>query len=274
MKGTYTHIISSVLLIISINSSQAATFMDLPDSVVSCPTCITSLIDIAPGSDGINPTAMYLKQDFISGEMTTLVGYSLYNAYELNFDIHTTLNGYLWLEGAMSYDLSSNQHDFTLYLDKITPAPTSPSSTSVDSAVVSLTTSDLLNGGGFFSSYEDTDLGIYSSNGDLITTGIDQIFVMPAISGISTIDVSFDLLYLDYYESGGFASVIPFLDNSDARTSVFSFISELDSGDPYWPAYYQEENFSVQPASVVPVPPAIWLFISGLVGMGFLRKNK
>ena len=265
MKGTYTYIISSVLLIISINASQAATFLDLPDPVAACVsagTCSASLVDSIPGSDGINPTAMYQKLDYVSGTPSMLVGYSLFNAYDSHNGL-TDLNGYLWLESELSYDLSSNSHNFTLYFDKVTPQPDA-SGIPIQTTNLILDSDALLSGSGSFSvsDYEFITGNMSIVEGLYLGEGIMSGRICLA-SGCDA-DVFFNLLYLDYIDMGGGTAVlIPDL-LPDARQSVFG------STEYYIDELISEQNFSVQP---VPVPAAIWLFISGLAGLGFIRKK-
>ena len=209
---------------------------------------------------------MYLKQDVILGTSSILVGYSLYNAYELNIPTTTQLEGYLWLEGALSYDLSSNQHDFTLYFDDITPSFTHPGEY-YGSMTLGLTTTDLLNGSGFYSYYDDASG--FSESGDLIADGMS--FSPPPLVGGNGLDAVFNLLYLDYVESGGVATVNFLLDDTDTRSSVFKLSHYNDGSEDPTYAYVWEQDFSVQP---VPVPATLWLFISGLAGLGLFRKRK
>ncbi|MDH5666045.1 MAG: VPLPA-CTERM sorting domain-containing protein [Nitrosopumilus sp.] len=274
MKRIFLSTVVSVLFLLSSYSLQAATFMDLPDSTAACVsagTCAANLISLVPGHGGgvLSETAMYIKNDFLSGETSVLVGYSLYNAYEIEYDVMSPFSGYLWLEGAMTYDLSSSQHDFTLYFDKLSPLA---SGVNFDNTLnIGLTSSDLLNGRGFYNYYVDMDSywDSEATSGDLVIDSSNTICL--ALSGICDVSAIFNLLYLDYVQSGNIAMLAPLLISSDTRSSVLKiqhFQSSIE--DPMFD-YYLEQDFSVQP---VPVPGAFWLFVSGLMGLGLLRKRR
>ena len=129
-----------------------------------------------------------------------------------------------------------------------------------------LTTSDLINGGGYLSEYLDWDYGVVTS-GSLTTDGLPQLCL--AID--CGMDALFNLVYLQYFSDGSTASLLPFLLADDSRGILYSQRHYYDDGDPST-SYYAEQVFAVQ---AVPVPAAAWLFGSGLIGLvGFARGKK
>lgn len=187
----------------------------------------------------------------------------------------TQFSGAAWVSANATYDLTQERHFFTLYLDGVTPTPTNLWDFDSDGLDVGLSmpTTDLLVGSSFFRLWEDDDAGGFFLEGELGTLGdqgqgfyplADNHSFVPCLSDTCEVGAEFNLLGMQYQESGAIARLI--LDPDDQRSLLYSQYRDWEHGD----IWYRSQSYEV-----VPIPPAVWLFGSGLVGLiGITRRKK
>ncbi|MDH5485328.1 MAG: hypothetical protein OEY43_08860 [Gammaproteobacteria bacterium] len=107
----------------TINAMTIITPANLPSEVQTCinnGSCSIDGISIAEH----NNASMFNFYDNVSGMVSKLVHYSLTNdSHQINYDVVSNFSGYIWLQTSDHFDSSATSHDFTLYLDQITPGP-------------------------------------------------------------------------------------------------------------------------------------------------------
>jgi len=238
---------------------------ELPSDIQACMSNGACAVNNSSLMD-YNNASMFQYYDIANDSTGKLIRYGLVNSSQTEYDAITNFNGSIWLQASDQYNLSNSTHDFTLYLDNVTPAPMDMSYDGAPLSInLGLTTSDLISGGGYLSEYLDWDYGVVTS-GALTTDGLPQLCL--AID--CGIDALFNLVYLQYFSDGSTASLLPFLLADDSRGVLYSQRHYYDDGDPST-SYYAEQVFAVQ---AVPVPPAVWLFSSGLIGLVSFAKRK
>ncbi len=263
----------ATLLLILI-STPAVTFavvispFELPSDIQACMSNATCAASTSSVMD-YNNTSIFEYYDITNNVSGKLIRYELINSYQIQHDVVTSYNGAVWLQASDQYSLENSLHDFTLYLDNVTPIPTDMSYSGEPLKInIKLTASDLINGSGFISEYLDWDNGVVTS-GNLKTDGLPQLCL--AID--CGLYASFNLIYLQYISDGSTATLLPYLNTDDTRGALYSQKHYYDdgSGDPFM-SYYAEQAYTVQ---AVPVPVSAWLFVSGLIGLaGVVRCKK
>jgi len=184
----------------------------------------------------------------------------------------THLSGSVWVSANATYDLTQERHFFNLYLDGVTPTPTNLWVFDSDGLDVGLSmpTPDLLAGTSFFRLWEDQGAGGFFLEGELGTLGdlgqgmyplADNHSFVPCLADTCEVGAKLNLLYLQYSQVGS--------------TAVLS-INEADQRGLLYSQYRSfQDNTLSQSYGIVPIPPAIWLFGSGLIGLiGIARRKR
>ena len=200
-----------------------------------------------------------------------LFEYSLWSSSNESTNFVTTqLTGAAWLSANATYDLTQERHLFTLYLDGVTPTPTNLWVFDSDGLNVGLSmpTSDLLAGSSFFRMGSDIasggffegDLGTHGDQGSAFN---DHNFV-PCLALTCEVGATLNLLNMQYLQSGSIAELS--LNPTDQRGILYSQYRDYEP-DNTW---YVSQSYEV-----VPIPAAVWLFGSGLLGLiGIARRKK
>jgi hypothetical protein len=259
-----------LLAVLPAVSAQATTitFSDLPASVQSCSTCIvntTSTYDLTSVSvfQVINPSSQDWLIRYRLGTSSAQSFTWLY-PFETHVNSYDQLSGYLWLSVQSQYSSTETSHPFTLYFDKITPLPNlivNSNSNGTD-LILTMPTTDLLAGSSFYYA-EFTDYSHGYQNGSL-GGQLPQMVATPP----SYANAQLDLVGLTYNDFGsyiGFAGVNP----ADTRSVVYTQGSGFASPNPL-DAFDALQTYDL---SSVPLPGAIWLFGSSLIGLfGVMRR--
>ena len=267
------HLLSAVCacIITTVISTPVLSASVFPSEIQSC---VTSTVCTNPTLVQQMPT--FNAYSYSNGGRTKfLFEYSLGNLSNesTNFSM-TQLSGAAWLSANVTYDLIQERHFFTLYLDGITPTPTNLWVFDSDGLDVglSLTTADLLAGSSFFHLWEDQDAGGFFLEGELGTLGdqgqgsyplADNHSFVPCLADTCEVGAKFNLLNMQYLQFGTTAQLV--LKPADHRSLLYSQYRDWD-GDDFW---YRSQSYEV-----VPIPPAVWLFGSGLLGLMRVAKRK
>lgn len=254
------------------NSASAITLntTSLPTEIQSCigdgqcifgPRNLTSIAE-HQGAD------LFTYQELSSGSLISkfLVRYTLSDAYQVSYDVVMPSAGYIWLGGNTQYNQASQTHDFSLYLDQVSPLPldlTNFSSSHGNTIHLGLSSNDLLAGGAHWSVYADETNGftVYES-GSLVTDGVTSDASLCLAGGCGA-DATFNTVFLQFLANGTTLDLVPILNTTDSRAILYQQRRYYDDGSEFW-ADYQEQVHSVQ---TVPLPAAVWLFASGLLGL-------
>lgn len=257
---------------------------------------IITLISIAPArsapifpreiqacvTDGVctKPVLQFDSPDMVVYEYAentvqkALIGYELRKG---SLDFGRVLGGPIWVSANQFYNLSEERHFFTLHLDQVIPQPGNlwiGDSDGLDLGL-SLTTTDLLAGGGHFHLGErsfseggfflEGDLGTLGDlfqGGGLYPNGENHSF-LPCLAESCEVGAEFNLINLAYVVSGSQAALT--VDLADDSKLLYSQFIGFE-GERAFQYYY------VKP---IPLPPAAWLFGSGLIGLiGIARRKK
>ena len=212
-----------------------------------------------------NGASLFTYRDLSGATVTQkfLVRYALTDAYQISFDIVTDSSGYIWLGGDVQYDTSNPVHDFTLYVDQVSPLPRDLTNSGADGSPIhlGLTSSDLLAGGASWSIFaEELDGFVVHESGSLITDGVTSSASLCLAGGCGA-DAHFNTVMLQFLDGGSTLNLLPALNTADFRSLLYQQRTYYDDGSGPFYNSYEEQWHSVQ---VVPIPPAAWLFVSGL----------
>lgn len=261
----------SLFAVFSVNAMPGAvviTTADLPLELQACVNsgeCSVDNVSISNHDD----TSMFNYTDLVSNTTSKLIRYSLINSYQDDNGVVDDFSGNVWLQAADNYDSNEAIHDFSLYLDQVSPAPFDMSFGSIpdpDKIQLGLTSDDLLAGGGFVTSILDSSLPSgFFEEGALTSSWLP----LPCLADGCGVEAIFNLVNLQYSTNGSMLSLIPSLNAADVRDVLYSHKSYFNDPDN---GFFQEQVFAVQ---AVPLPAAAWLFISGLIGLaGFSKRGK
>jgi hypothetical protein len=268
-----------LLATMSVISAQASTITvsDLPASIQSCSPCsvnLTSVVDLYLPASGGGMSLFAFNHTQVSGGPLVqdwLVRYSLgpssaqstiYLNAPYNQSNHTDqLAGNLWMSVQNQYSpTDAASHPFVLYVDKISPIPDDYNFYYSD-IPLTMPVADILAGSSFYSGGQTTSCQTYSS-GNLA----GALPMPPADCGVYAA-AQLDLVGLTFQNYGsyiGFSGV----NSSDTRSLVFT----QSSGEH---ANFQGDYDSVQTYNIssVPLPGALWLFGSGLLGLVSIMRR-
>ncbi len=233
--------------------------------------CVTSTVCTNPTLIQREPTfSAYSYLD--GGILKALFEYNLWpSSNESTNFVTTQLSGAAWVSANQTYDLTQERHFFTLYLDGVTPMPTNLWVFDSDGLDVELSmpTPDLFAGSSFFWDELAFD-GSTFGEGDLVTHG-DQAPRLPGFGLVVCLDetcrvgAELNLLYMQYVQSGSLAELN--LNPTDPRGLLYRQYQDYDRDD----TYYLSQSYQVVP---IPIPPAAWLFGSGLLGLVGIAGKK
>jgi len=204
-----------------------------------------------------------------------LLEYNLWPSSNESTNFSTTqLSGAAWVSANATYDLTQERHLFNLYLDGVAPTPTNLWIFDSDGLDVglSMTTTDLLAGSSFFRLWEDQSAGGFFLEGDLGTHGdlgqgmyplAENHSFVPCLADTCEVGAKLNLLNMQYFQSGSIAQLI--LNLEDQRGLLYTQYRDWE-GDDTW---YRSQSYEV-----VPIPAAVWLFGTGLIGLiGVAKKS-
>jgi hypothetical protein len=252
------------LLVVFAAQNASAAF--LPADILSCLTSNTCLIGGAlntsvPGVTGyFMPSSPYdstgasylLRYDLAAPSQNTTRPTSYPDSA-----VTTPYSGALWVKAPVSLNPADTYHNFTIYTDSVSPVPHNSYNTcysyncyssnhSTSSFDIGLTTADMLAGSGFVHGSGEPTYKVTGSLQRNMGVCIECSW-----------GTDFNLIHLDY--SSGTLQFNP----DDPRTLL------LSQGDSF-PTYSNVDKFYVQS---VPIPPAFFLFGTGLLGILRFRKK-
>lgn len=249
---------------------------DLPGDIQACvgnaecllgPNSLTSMSD--------HQGASLFQYAEVNGNDITqkfLVRYTLTDAYQVSYDTVSPSAGYIWLGGNSQYSTAGMNHDFTLYLDQVSPLPRDLAGFSaVDGAPIhlGLSTADLLAGGAGWSIYaEEWEGFVVHESGTLVTDGVTADASLCLAGGCGA-DAMFNTVFLQYLDSGTTLDLLPILNAADTRSILYRQRTYYDDGNGEFWASYEEQVHSVQ---AVPIPGAALLLLSGLAALTGLGR--
>lgn len=252
-------------------TTRAATVSnsDLPGSIQSCITASTCFVSNTSSYDSGTASAFQIIQPTGSGaEFNWLMRYTLVppsGQSRINPPQTDSFSGYLWMLAKGTYSATETAHPFTLYLDKMSPTPFSMFGQTGDLSLF-MPTADLVAG----SSYRTYGLDYYNNSysfGDL-SGEVPE----PCVAEGCETHAQLNLVQLTYGNFGSAISLASF-NPSDTRGLVYTQRSSYPGygGNPS-STINDVQSFYV---SAVPVPGAVWLFVSGLaVLVGVMQRTR
>jgi hypothetical protein len=174
-----------------------------------------------------------------------------------------SFSGYLWMLAKSTYSATESAHPFTLYLDKVSPTPFNMFGQSGDMDLF-MPTADLVAGSSYRTYGIDYSMNSYSF-GELSGN-----VPLPCLAEGCETHAQLNLAQLKYLNFGSAGIHLTSFNPSDASGLVFTQRESYPCyGDPSC-AVNDVQSFYI---SAVPVPGALWLFGSGLVGLiGMMRR--
>lgn len=256
--------------------AASITLSDLPDDIQACvgnAECLLGRNSLTSLSD--HQGASLFQYHEVDGNVLTqkfLVRYTLTDAYQVSYDMVTSSSGYIWLGGNTQYNTAGLTHDFTLYLDQVSPLPRDLADFSASYGTpihLGLDTADLLAGGASWSIYaEEWEGFVVHESGTLLTDGVTANASLCLAGGCGA-DAMFNTVFLQFLDSGATLDLLPILNAADTRSILYRQRSYYDDGNGEFWASYEEQVHSVQ---AVPIPGAALLLMSGLAGLIGLGK--
>lgn len=262
-----------VLLFLSLTfpiTTHAATITtsDLPGTIQSCIASATCSVLNTSSYDSGTASAFQITQNTGSGlEQDWLMRYTLVppsGQSRINPSQNDSFSGYLWILAKSSFSATETAHPFTLYLDKVSPTPFSMFGQSGDLNLF-MPTSDVIAGGSY------RTYGLDYSNNSYSYGNLTGEVPLPCLSEGCETHAQLNLVQLTYGNFGSAGIYLTSFNASDARGLVFTQSESYPCyGDPSC-AVNDMQSFYV---SAVPVPGALWLFGSGLLGLiGMMRRS-
>jgi len=246
-------------LMFPVTTTHAATITtsELPGSIQSCVTSATCFVSNTSSYDSGTASAFQITQNTGNGfENDWLMRYALLPP--------SSGGGYLWLLARSSYSSTETAHPFTLYLDKVSPTPPSMFGQSGDLNLF-MPTTDLVAG----SSYRT--YGLDYNNSSYSYGNLSGNVPVPCVAETCKTHAQLNLVQLTYGDFGSAGIYLTSFNAADARGLVFTQSSSFSGlGDPSL-AFNDVQSFYI---SAVPLPGAVWLFGSGLVGVIGLRRRQ
>jgi hypothetical protein len=262
---------ASILLFLSLTFSittRAATVTnsDLPGTIQSCITAHTCSVSNASTYDSGTASAFQITQNTGSGyENNWLMRYALVppsGQSRIEPSQTDSFSGYLWMLAKDTYSATETAHPFTLYLDRVSPTPFNMFGQSGDLDLF-MPTADVVAG----SSYRT--YGLDYNNNSYSYGELSGDVPLPCLAEGCEAHAQLNLAQLKYLNFGSGGIHLISFNSSDTRGLVFdqsSYYSGILDGHPI----NDVQSFYI---SAVPIPGALWLFGSGLVGLfGMMRR--
>lgn len=249
--------------------AATVTNADLPGSIQACVAATTCFVSNTSTYDSGTASAFQIAQNTGSGlENNWLMRYSLVppsGQLRLDPPVDDSFSGYLWMLAKDSYSASETAHPFTLYLDKVSPAPFSMFGQSGDLDLF-MPTADLVAG----SSYRI--YGLDGNNNSYDYGNLSGEAPLPCLAEGCESSARLNLVQLTYGDFGSAGIWLTSFNPSDTRGLVFTQRESFPCyGDPSC-AVNDVQSFYV---SAIPLPGAVWLFGSGLAGLiGMMRRMR
>jgi hypothetical protein len=234
------------------NAQTVVPMTDLPSEIQGCFASGTCSTFYTTGTDIISlfntdTSAAFQYQD--SSVDKWLLRYQLMSP-------PGTISGYAWLSAQNSYDISGGDaHAFNLYYS-------GSAFYSTTALTLTLNDLDLASGSSFrllVPDFEDDTQSI--DEGSLLIDPADGVCLATGCG----FEATFNLLDMKYVD-GSFS-----FDASNSRGLLFDAKSWYDCGGTDCGSFAAEDSLRV---SAVPLPAAIWLFGSGLLGVGAMARRK
>lgn len=234
-------------------AAQAVSISELPATIQSCVMAGSCAVNYSGAYDSGTASAFEMV-DLPSGKWNWLVRYGLVSPSGqaiIGGGQNTAYSGYLWMQVASNYSAAETAHPVTLFLDKVTPAPSAFIDQSGDLSLF-MTTADLLAGSAYRTQadpgYGDYDAGSLSGEIPLI-----------CLAEGCQINAQLNLVQLNYQSFGSAGITMTGFDASDTRGLVYSQSSSYFDGEP---PYGTTQSFYV---AAVPEPATF-----GMMGFGLL----
>lgn len=192
--------------------ASTTTFPELPGEVQGCLLAGTCFLSTNSNADFGNasffdyttftPLEGMVNRQLVRYDLTppSAKAHSLSSTYDSELDDfgYSVLGGAVWLAADTRYDLAASRHTFTLYLDRVSPAPDNlwawydhPLT-----RIISISTEDLLAGHGSYSIDYAND---YTSAGSLLLHAVPGDAGYPYLSCIEcSVNIDFNLVGLQY----------------------------------------------------------------------------
>lgn len=258
-------VLLSVPLTFSATAARAATIntSDLPGPIQSCIAAATCFVNDASSYDSGTASAFQITQSTGSGnESDWLMRYNLVppsGQSGTNWFPTESYSGYLWMLAKTSYSTAESDHAFTLYLDMVSPTP---DNMGFQNGVINLLmpTTDVLAG----TSYRTYGLDINGNSYDYGNLG-GNIAAACVAAGCDA-HAQINLAQMTYVNFGPVIYLAAF-DPADTRGLIYTQSSSYSGSN-----LNGVQSFYI---SAVPVPAAVWLFGSGLLGLfGVVCRRK
>lgn len=173
----------------------------------------------------------------------------------------TPFTGYLWMQVQGSYSASKVEDPITLYLDKVSPVPTSFYNQNGDLSLF-VTPTDLLAG----SSYINSGLDI--NNHYYVSGSLSGEVPIPCVAEGCSAFAQLNLAQLQFTSDG--TRISTGFNSADSRGQVFALGTAYDTfGSGYSSSITQ--SFYI---SSVPDSEPVWLFSTGLICLAAVMKRK
>ena len=260
---------SLLWLLAPFGNAWSISVTDLPAQLQACMGSHDCVVDTSTPVVSIGTMEAYRFFDNLAG--TPVSGYAL--RYSLlprsglyDYDVLSApYGGDVWLTVQDTYALAGDSNRVTVYTDTVNPQPVNllyGDSDGLD-VDIDLTNAALLSGAG----YEITALdyqgnSIYQANMTLLgDTGLGHA-LLPCLADGCASTATLNLLYLGYVDAGNGSALLAF-NPADSRNLLYQITNEYNELPAYGGFDYRQSYYAI-----VPVPAALWLFLSGFVMLG------
>lgn len=264
---------SGVLLLVSLALSSPARAVapiittDLPDSIQSCITAATCAVNTTSAYHSDTATAFLIQQNTGSGvEANYLMRYQLAPPSaqsRLDPPLDDAFGGHVWMLAKGTYSAGEAAHPFTLFFDAVTPTPFPMFGQSGDLSLF-MTTTDLLAGSAF------KNWGLDSNNIDYSYGDLSGEVPLPCVAEDCDVYAQLNLLQLTYENQGANIALTGF-NAQDARALLYT---QQETFPCYGDVSCVIDDSQSYYVSSVPLPGALWLFGSGVIGLIAAGRSK